>query len=160
MNIFVLDKNPTIAAMEHCDKHVVKMIVETAQLLCGVHWVIGSKAHYRLTHKNHPCSIWVRECIENYDWLCLLGVNLCYEYTYRYGKVHKTKEIIDWCMINRPNLPSLGSTTEFKLCMPDNYKSECVVSSYRAYYIGEKSKFAVWSKRKKPKWFSNKLTVN
>lgn len=71
MNIFILDTNPKIAAQYHVDKHVVKMILETAQLLCSAHWLNGSEAPYKLTHKNHPCAIWTRECVENYNWLCI-----------------------------------------------------------------------------------------
>ena len=79
MNIFVLDENPQVAAQMHNDKHVVKMILETAQLLCGVHHMVGGDYDipYKLSHKNHPCAIWVRQCIENYIWLCDLGLSLC-----------------------------------------------------------------------------------
>ena len=110
MNIFVLDKDPKKCAEYHNDKHVVKMILETAQLLCGVHHMAESKLDipYRLSHKNHPCSIWARECIENYVWLCDLGMELCKEYTYRYGKRHKSQDIIEWCITNHPPLKETG----------------------------------------------------
>lgn len=94
MNIFYLDSNPTLCAKYHNDKHVVKMILETAQLLCGVHWVTGKEAPYKLSHKNHPCSIWVRSSLENYLWLCELGLELCDEYTYRYGKKQDRKSVV------------------------------------------------------------------
>jgi hypothetical protein len=102
MNIFVLDWDVKKCATYHNDKHVVKMILETAQLLCGVHWSIGSEAPYKLSHKNHPCSVWVRQDLNNYLWLCELGLELCKEYSYRYGKRHKTQEIIEWCICNKP----------------------------------------------------------
>ena len=154
MNIFVLDENPNVCAQYHCDKHVVKMILETAQLLCGAHWTIGSEAPYKLSHKNHPCSIWVRECVENYIWLCDLGIELCKEYTYRYGKKHKSQEIIEWCMVNIPKLKENGSMTKFALAMPDEYKVDySVVESYRNYYRGAKTSFAVWKNRDVPVWF-------
>lgn len=88
MNIFLLDYDVKKCAQSHVDKHVVKMILETAQLLCGAHHVIGTTDNipYKLSHKNHPCSIWVRESLTNYLYLCELGLELCYEYTYRYGK--------------------------------------------------------------------------
>ena len=72
MNIFILDEDPKKCAEYHNDKHVVKMILESAQLLCGVHHMVesGLDVPYGLSHKNHPCSIWARECIENYVWLC------------------------------------------------------------------------------------------
>ena len=154
MNIFVLDENPNVCAQYHCDKHVVKMILATAQLLCGAHWTIGSEAPYKLSHKNHPCSIWVRECVENYIWLCDLGIELCKEYTYRYGKKHKSQEIIEWCMVNIPKLKENGSMTKFALAMPDEYKVDySVVESYRNYYRGAKTSFAVWKNRDVPVWF-------
>lgn len=92
MNIFVLDRDVKKCAIYHNDKHVVKMILESAQLLCGVHHMTESNINdipYKLSHKNHPCSIWAREDISNYLWLCELGLELCKEYTYRYGRRHK-----------------------------------------------------------------------
>ena len=153
MNIFVLDKNPEICAKYHCDKHVVKMILEGVQLLCGSHWTTGSEAPYKLSHKNHPCSIWVRECVENYVWLCDLTMELCKEYTYRYGKTHKSQQVLEWCMTNIPNLPERGEITSFALAMPDEYKVDCPVESYRNYYRGAKTSFASWKNRDIPEWF-------
>jgi hypothetical protein len=154
MNIFVLDYNPKKAAEYHCDKHVVKMILETAQLLCGVHWSINSEAPYKLTHKNHPCSIWARNCIENYIWLTDLGMELCKEYTRRYNKKHKCQSIIEWCIINLPNLKENGDLTEFSLAMPDECKTNDTVQSYRNYYIKYKKDFAKWNYSTTPKWFN------
>ena len=154
MNIFVLDKDPKTCAVYHNDKHVVKMILETAQLLCGVHWVEGGEAPYKLSHKNHPSAIWVRECIENYIWLCDLGLELCNEYTYRYGKRHKSQDIIEWCLLNVPNIPEKGDITPFALAMPDECKVGDAVASYRVYYMVEKRGFAVWKNRETPEWFN------
>lgn len=154
MNIFVLDYNPQKCAQMHCDKHCVKMILETAQLLCGVHHMTGGNAPYGLSHKNHPCSMWVRECIENYVWLCDLGIELCKEYTYRYGKRHKSQDIIEWCMINLPKIKENGNTTEFSLAMPDECKIGDTVQSYRKYYNVFKKDFAKWKDREIPKWFN------
>lgn len=153
MNIFILDENPKTCAQYHCDKHVVKMIVETAQLLCSVHWMVGSEAQYKLSHKNHPCSVWSRECIENYIWLCQLGLELCSEYSYRYGKTHKSQKIIEWCLSNLPNIKHNGSITNFALAMPEQYKSPSTIQSYRDYYIYEKSGIATWKNREIPQWF-------
>jgi len=153
MNIFYLHTNPIICAQYHNDKHVVKMIVETAQLLCGSHWVTGSEAPYKLSHKNHPCSIWVRSSLENYLWLCELGLELCKEYSYRYGKRHKSQEVIEWCVCNKPNIPDLEFTQPPK-AMPDQYKVEDPVKSYRNYYIIEKRGFCTWKNRKTPSWFT------
>jgi hypothetical protein len=156
MNIFVLDENPQIAAQMHNDKHVVKMILETAQLLCGVHWVTDSQhlIPYKLSHKNHPCSIWVRECIENYIWLCDLGLSLCEEYTYRYGKRHKSQDIIEWALVNKPELKENGDITPFALAMPDECKKTSAVDSYRLYYITHKSNISSWKNRNKPYWYN------
>ena len=154
MNIFVLDKDPKTCAVYHNDKHVVKMILETAQLLCGVHWVNGGEAPYKLSHKNHPSAIWARECVENYIWLCDLGLELCNEYTYRYGKRHKSQDIIEWCLLNVPNIPEKGDITPFALAMPDECKVGDAVASYRVYYMVEKRGFAVWKNRETPEWFN------
>jgi hypothetical protein len=156
MNIFVLDENPQIAAQMHNDKHVVKMILETAQLLCGVHWVTDSQYSipYKLSHKNHPCSIWVRECIENYIWLCDLGLSLCEEYTHRYGKRHKSQDIIEWALVNKPELKENGDITPFALAMPDECKKTSAVDSYRLYYITHKSNISSWKNRNKPYWYN------
>ena len=157
MNIFVLDYDPKSCAQMHCDKHVVKMILETAQLLCGVHHMTDSQCTipYKLSHKNHPCSIWARECVENYVWLCDLGLELCEEYTYRYGKKHKSQEIIEWCLLNIPKIKENGTVTDFKLAMPDECKIENnPILSYRKYYIDFKKDFAKWKNRDVPNWFT------
>jgi hypothetical protein len=155
MNIFVLDENPQIAAQMHNDKHVVKMILETAQLLCGVHHMTDSQyvIPYKLSHKNHPCSIWTRECIENYVWLCDLGIALCDEYRYRYGKRHKSLDVIEWALFYRPNLPTNGDITPFALAMPDECKVNSAVESYRLYYITHKKSLGTWKNRNQPEWF-------
>lgn len=153
MNIFVLDNNPKKCAQYHCDKHVVKMVLEGVQILCSAHWMTGGEAPYKLAHKNHPCCIWTRECVENYIWLCDLTMELCEEYTYRYGKTHKSQQVLEWCMTNIPKLKENGNITPFPLAMPDEYKVDCPISSYRNYYKGAKSSFAVWKNREVPEWY-------
>ncbi len=153
MNIFFLDYDTKKCARYHCDKHVVKMILETAQLLCGAHWVTGSEAPYKLSHKNHPCSIWVRESLSNYLYLCDLGLELCKEYTYRYGRTHKSQQIIEWCLDKKLNIKDKGFTEPPK-AMPNECKLESVIDSYRNYYIKEKKSFAKWKNREIPNWFS------
>jgi hypothetical protein len=154
MNIFVLDLEPRKCAEYHMDKHAVKMILETSQILCGVHWVTGGESPYKLSHKNHPCSIWARECYENYVWLCDLGVELCKEYTFRYGKRHKSQDVIEWCIVNKPNIPIKGDITPFALAMPDECKVGGVVESYRKYYMTSKRELAVWKNRETPYWYN------
>jgi hypothetical protein len=153
MNIFLLDTDPYKCAVYHNDKHVVKMILETAQLLCGVHWVLDSEAPYKLSHKNHPCAIWTRECIENYVWLCDLGLALSKEYSHRYNKRHKSQDIIEWCYDNKPSLRTNGDITPFALAMPDECKIGDAVESYREYYMTEKRSLASWKMRSQPQWF-------
>ena len=156
MNIFFLDENPETCAQYHNDKHVVKMILETAQLLCGVHHTTNHNTDhvpYKLSHKNHPCSIWVRSSLENYLWLCELGLELCKEYTYRYGKKHKSQQVIEWCVIHRPNIPDKPFQRPPK-AMPDDFKVDDVIQSYRNYYIGAKKDFCKWKNREVPLWFS------
>lgn len=160
MNIFVLDNNPAIAAQMQCDKHVVKMILETGQMLATAHHVLGNNTMVDLpkkTHENHPCSKWCRESDINYFWLYCHFLSLLDEYTYRYTKQHKWEMYsvaFGWLPINIP----IGKRTPFPLCMPDEYKVDGnVVQSYRNYYIGDKASFAKWNKtRKAPDWWVDK----
>ena len=156
MNIFFLHRSARICARLHCDKHVVKMILEYAQLLSGA-WHVLDHNHsffeptYKLTHKNHPCAKWVRSSVGNYKWLCKLGLSLCKEYTFRYGKVHKSEEIIlnlseHMIPINEHNF------TEPPQAMPDLYKDKDAVFAYHKYYMAEKKHILNWKKRKVPKF--------
>ena len=145
MNIFVLSFNAKQAAEYHCDKHVVKMILETAQLLYSAHWIeermILPQNAYKLAHRNHPCSIWVRESLSNYMWLAELGYWLCQEYRFRYeNKTHSTEAHLIWLRANPPpGLKDVG-VTEIRLAMPDEYKLPNPVESYRMYYRENKLK--------------------
>ena len=153
MNIFYLDRSVIKCAKYHCDKHVVKMILETAQLLCTAHWATGGTAPYKPTHLNHPSAIWVRQSEENYIWLCMLGRELCHQYTRRYNKIHKTSEILTWCVDNRPDLPK-GTFTEPPLAMPDECKiADSAILSYRNYYMTEKRGICTWKNQNPPSWF-------
>ena len=147
MNIFYLHDNPKVCSQYHVDKHVVKMILETAQLLSTAHWLSGGEGPYRATHKNHPSAIWARSNKSNYRWLCELGMELCKEYTHRYGKIHKTQQHLEWLTKNIPNIPN-GKFTQPTLAMPDQYKSDNHVDSYRLYYIKDKSHLHSWKNRK------------
>jgi hypothetical protein len=146
MNIFFLSLNPREAARLHCDKHVVKMILETAQLLYSAHWVLNPEGlcenAYKLAHKNHPCSIWVRTSITNYLWLASLGWWLCKEYQHRYGiqKIHKTEEHIIWLLNNPPISIDYIEFTRPALAMPVEYKQEDPIESYKLFYIESKLK--------------------
>ena len=93
MNIFVLHPMPDIAARMQCDRHVVKMTLETAQMLSTAINELGGQAPYKSAHVNHPCSVWARETLSNFEWLWEHGINLAQEYTARYGKVHKSEAV-------------------------------------------------------------------
>ena len=150
MNIFFLNLDPKLCAQMHLDKHVIKMILETAQMLCST-WHIIDPEHiifnppYKLAHKNHPCTKWVRKSKQNYLWLCELGKELCFEYTYRYGKIHKSQEIIYNLSHNVPPIPDLGFTTPAQ-AMPDMYKGrpEDYIGAYQQYYFFEKMHIHSW----------------
>lgn len=153
MQVFVLDLDPKKAAIYHNDKHIVKMPVETAQILCTVHHLTSNRTDipYKKTHIHHPCVIWAMESIDNYDWLLMLLIELLDEYTYRYGKIHAVKKVYDWLNTNKPKLPQKG-LTPFALTMPDIYKTNDPVESFRNFYKGEKISFSKYTKRNFPSW--------
>lgn len=147
----------------HCDKHVIKMILETCQILCSS-WHSVDPEHkiykpcYKLTHKNHPCSVWARTSKANYEWLCALGLELCKEYTYRYGKTHKCEEYITTLSKNIPTLSDIGFTKPAQ-AMPEMYKDDDAVEAYRQYYFFEKEHMFSWKgklrSRNPPSWITN-----
>jgi hypothetical protein len=156
MNIFWLDITPELIAQAHCDKHVVKMCLEYAQLLSGVVRIIAPELcspefPYKLTHKNHPCAIWARDSRVNYEFLYRIAIALGDEYTYRYGKVHKSITLVK----NLPQITFLTSgTMDIPRCMPDQYKNKNLILAYRNYYKQEKAYFAKWTKRAPPDWWN------
>jgi hypothetical protein len=139
MNIFVVNNDPKIAARQLCDKHVVKMILESAQMLCSA--FENGEAPYKRSYYNHPCTKWVRESQANYEWLLTHAYGLCEEYFLRYGKIHKL------------GLDQELGLTPFAQAMPDEYKNDDVVQAYRNYYNGEKAYFAKWKSQLVPDWF-------
>ena len=159
MNIFVLHHDPQVAAEMMCDKHVVKMILETAQMLCTVIASHGCDTPYRPTHKKHPCTIWAGESRANWNWLVSHGLALCSEYTKRYNKVHKSERVIKWCRDSNINL-SCVRLTPFAQAMPEEYKNECPITAYRAYYRGEKSHFAKWKTQAPYWWRTNEKSID
>ena len=131
MNIFVLHADPQIAAQHHCDKHVVKMILETAQMLCSAQHRYGSPAPYKAAYVNHPCTKWAGDSKANYLWLVALGLALGKEYTERYGKIHKSIAVIQQVATPPDSMPDAGLTT-FAQAMPEQYKDYDPVTAYRA----------------------------
>ena len=154
MNIFFIEDLNSVDAIakSHCDKHVVKMILETAQILSAVSRIYGLEQGYKLTHRNHPVVKWVAESLENWIWTKELGFALCREYTYRYGKIHKTQGVLD--ILEYPPMPIIGFTTPPQ-CVPEKYKlmKNEFIKAYRNYYIYEKGTIAKWTKRNSPSWF-------
>ena len=159
MNIFYLNRDPKIAAQSHCDKHCVKMILESAQMLSTAHRFLdgdkyaNEKGLYKLAHKNHPSSIWVRKSHKHYKWLYQLYDNLCMEYTYRYGKHHASERLLT-PLLELPKFIPIGDFEDPPMCMPDYCKGDDTVLSYQTYYILEKSYFATWKLRQQPRWFN------
>lgn len=161
MNIFFLDNSPKKAAEYQCNKHVVKMILESAQLLCGVHHELGTQKlpekFYRKTHINHPCAIWARQRLGNYVWLAQHAMHLCQEYTWRYGKIHLSQSLIEWLVQNPPNLT--GEFVDPPQCMPDEFRGSDCIKAYRLYYFLNKRLTieCKWTKREKPEWWNETI---
>jgi hypothetical protein len=182
MNIFIIDKNPVKAAQLQCDKHVNKMVLESAQMLSTAHRVLDgvvslrpSKSGkrnvkywtlhddrenvlYRPVHVNHPCTVWTMINSSNYQWHYEHFVALCDEYTYRYGKQHRSDMLLRSILKNLPKNIPRGLLTPQPLAMNSN--PECIdrndiVGSYRKFYQTKQHRFKmVWSKRPAPEWFT------
>jgi hypothetical protein len=185
MNIFYLDNDTRVCAEMHNDKHLVKMILEYAQLLSTAHRVLdgtptivlsatsGRKQTkymlhgdidgvlYSATHINHPSAVWCRQSVANYMWLAELLEQLCGEYTYRYGKVHKVER--DGLMQTLKNFIPKNIAdkpfTEPTPAMPDDVKVPGdSIASYRNYYINNKTHLASWkgkvNSRPIPMWYN------
>lgn len=154
MNIFILSYDPEEAAIMQCDQHVVKMPLETAQMLCTAYPV--EIAPYGRTHFNHPCNLWLRESRANYEWLIVHGLALCEEYKFRFQKNHKSEEVIYWCWANMEQLHfTTNEPTPYPVAMDPLYKRHDPIESYRNFYKQSKSRFASWSNgRNAPDWFS------
>lgn len=153
MNIFFLDRDPVIAARCLVDKHVVKMVLETAQILSTVSARYGVEAPYRATHKNHPAVLWAGNTKANWEWAVLHGAGIACEYQLRFGRDHKSAAIIDWCL-EQGGRPNAGGFESPRQCMPEEYRGEDPVEAYRRYYIGDKIRMAAWREPgMPPNWF-------
>ena len=182
MNIFYLHKDPQECAKLHCDKHVVKMIIEYAQMLSTTHRMLDgvmvkkpSKSgktmvkhydlfegaddleaelvYYKAVHYNHPCNVWIRESHENYLYLYKMFYHLCEEYRHRYGRWHMTDLKLKSPLWAFPRNIPRKPFTEPPQAMPEYCKKQDSRTAYRTYYIKEKKRFAKWTKRKIPYWF-------
>ena len=177
MNIFYVDADPVVAAQALVDKHVVKMILESAQLLSTAHRVLdgkeiegksetGRKAKrwilpderemvmYKATHMNHPSAVWCRTSVENYLWLVEHFFALCDEYTRRYGKVHKCFAM-GLYLQSPPHKLKEYDWTPMPSCMDEEYIiSEDPCTNYRNYYTIGKSTLHKWTNRQPPEWIN------
>lgn len=188
MNLFYLDENLDKCAEAHVDKHIVKMPLEAAQLLCTALWIdkyIGYVPRaltkdenkiltdvrraqkdlpmevryvpYLPTMQNHPCSIWVRTSLDNFEWAHCYANALNEEYCHRYGKRHKSVEEVVNRLPDPINIERVGFT-KFGLAMPDILKDyDNPIQSYRDYYHLDKATFASWTSRPKPYWWNDEL---
>lgn len=158
MNIFILSLDHKENVNFYCDKHVSKMTLETAQILCMAHYISTDPENpnppykYIKTHRKHPCCLWAAKSLSNYKWLVKLGQHIGNEFIYRRGKEHASSRVIEWANNNLPNICDIG-LTDFPRCMNDQYKIKNIVDAYRSYYIGEKQHIAKWTKRPTPFWF-------
>ena len=149
MNIFAVDTDPRRAANALCDQHIVKMALESAQMLSTV-----SGGPYKPTHQHHPCTIWVGTSENNYMWLQIHAMELCREYTRRWGGLHQCERVIAALSTPPIELPPLG-LTPFMQAMPQELRHVDHVRAYRAYY--RTKTFARWRHSLPPKWFFETL---
>jgi hypothetical protein len=162
MNIFYLHHDPVTCAAMHCDKHVVKMILEYGQMLSTAHRVLdgtpvmreGSKKPvvcgytmadpnmeellYKATHKNHPSNVWVRQSSEHYGWLVELFVALSFEYERRYHRKHKTFIKLSKLLTSPPTRIPHDPFVPPPQAMPDEYKDDDTITAYRKFYVLDK----------------------
>ncbi len=178
MNIFYLSESPEQCAEWMVDKHVVKMILETAQLLSTAHRVLDGEMSikivndkkkkvyvlhkslnsvlYSATHINHPSAIWARESIGNYRWLYRHLLALLKEYTFRYGKHHAVEtKGISRMLRHSPFKIKQDLRTTMPSCMDAEYKiSEDPIENYRNYYREGKKHLHNWKRRSPPEWIN------
>ena len=177
MNIFYIDHDPVQAARWMVDKHVVKMILESAQLLSTAHrvldgheiigesrtgrkkkqWIlpdIRNGIMYQATHINHPSAVWCRTSVENYNWLVEHMFALLNEYTYRYEKRHACSEMFLYLQSPPFNLKEFD-WTPMPSCMAEEYIiSDDPIINYRNYYKKGKATMHSWKKREQPEWIT------
>ena len=160
MNIFYLCRDVHLCAQMLCDRHVVKMILEYAQILCTAHYVLDKEiVGYKPTHVNHPSTKWCREGLGNYMWLYNMFIATLNEYTYRYGKVHKSSELVEVLQTPPDNIP-LRAFEEPPQAMPEEYKSvRGSIDAYRNYYAYGKAHLHAWKRRPTPQFIPVTLLV-
>lgn len=180
MNIFVVDTSPVVSAQSLCDQHVVKMILESAQMLSTNIRILGTKPGiclsttfpniYKSTHQNHPSTVWARSA-EGFSWLLEHAEALCDEYTHRFGKQHKTTQVIaevraglsfiDFQKTDAGNYAIAIRKEILPVCLvvdehglpdvPLTYRN--YIKNYKRLFGSKRPRFAKWTKRSKPSWF-------
>lgn len=203
MNIFYLDSDPVASARFMCDKHIVKMPLESAQMLSTAHrlldgqnttvsdsekrvepkklwlldgesahvesfldksgstkhrWVIDNAICYKAAHAKHPSTVWTMSSSANYKWHVLFFEAMLAEYTFRYGKKHKSSALLDFFKQAPKNI-EYGDFTQPTPAMPDRYKTMDSITAYRRYYAGDKWKFAKWKHNELPSWFASYMSA-
>ena len=162
MNIFYFYDCPVLSAQSQPDKMLVKMPLETAQMLCTAHRELDGDDYadevglYKRAYWNHPCTIWARECSANYFWLYRHFLALGTEYNYRYGKIHASITKLGKHLSKIPDtIKKTGwIKTPLAQAMPEEYKDEDPIVAYRNYCINEKH-YAKWERgRGKPTWWT------
>ncbi len=170
MNIFVTDDDPIVAARNLCDKHINKMIVESAQMLangfplsrlaakdCPRNALGRPRVH---SYRYHPCTQWTFKTQDNMSWLISHAIEMGEERRYRWGKDHYTLDFIAWCYENlHDSYAPIGSRTEFAVAIAKdmncrkqpNFDDLPVTEKYRLYIQLDKP-FAQWTRREKPTW--------
>lgn len=165
MNIFAVDQNPTISAQSLVDRHVVKMILESSQMLCLAHACskssnLPSFIWKSTSWKNHPCSKWVCLSSSNYLWLAQHNQSLCNEYTFRYNKIHKLEQcgMVSWLLNNIPSSLTKKNITPFAEATGNIHENDSV-STYKRYYLEHKQHLMVWTKREPPEWIKKVVKI-
>lgn len=185
MNIFYIDRDPVKAAQMLCDKHAAgKMVVESAQMLSTAHRMLDGNMSiergisktgrntsvkrwelpdarenllYKACHVGHPCTVWTMKSTDNYNWHWVHFAALCDEYTHRYGKVHKTDDLLRKALHELPRNIPVGQLSPLPLAM--GAAPECIdyndpVGSYRKFYQTKQARFKMaWTNRETPEWF-------
>ena len=139
-----------------CDKHVVKMVLETAQMLSTVqrHYGNDDIRLYKSTHRHHPCTLWAATSRGNYAWLFDHFAALNDEYRHRYGRDHLSWTKLRDVVAEPPALMRDDDQTPFAQAMPDEYKHDDAVVAYRAYYTHEKAPILAYTRREQPDWLT------
>ena len=162
MNRFLINYSPELCARDLCDKHVVKMPLEEAQMLCTTVRLHAPEyaeeaGLYRAVHQKHPCTIWAGQSRANYLYSLDMFREMCREYTYRYGKVHASWRLYDALVDAAQYVPD-GGITPHPECFSEHTDLKSgrpwPIQSYRQFYMTKQKRFKmVWTKRDVPDWF-------